>query len=362
MSVPEGLCNLVKLSVLVALCVQNAAYTLIRKYSVQIEQVDAQTILCVAEAIKLVFSAVQTVYFAEEASEGNAAVSVGERGLSKMARLAGDSSKMAVLAGIYAAMNILSFVALRRIDAVTFTVCAQLKILTTALCALVFLGRPVSPTKWRALILLVLASILVSVPQIDNAREKDSDLFTQAIGILAVLLEVTLSGAASVYFEKVVKTKADGMSLWDRNFQLAMWSILLYTLYGFAESAFFAGASSKIAIAHGVAAPCSSITCFSPVTWLVAILSAGGGLLVALSIKVADSVLKTISLANAIVLTTLFSHWFLAGPLNLTIGVGSLCSVLGVLNYAFDASPPVQGASAVVEAEIRPLLPSTSSR
>jgi UDP-sugar transporter A1/2/3 len=47
---------------------------------------------------------------------------------------------MLILALIYGAMNILSFVALRNISAGMFTVFAQLKILTTATCS-----RQVSP-------------------------------------------------------------------------------------------------------------------------------------------------------------------------------------------------------------------------
>lgn len=47
-----------------------------------------------------------------------------------MYRLILHSSKMFVLAAIYAVMNILSFVALEYIGAGEFTICAQLKILT----------------------------------------------------------------------------------------------------------------------------------------------------------------------------------------------------------------------------------------
>ena len=44
-------------------------------------------------------------------------------------------------------MNILSFVAIRRITAASFTVCAQLKILTTAACAVALLQRRLSWVK-----------------------------------------------------------------------------------------------------------------------------------------------------------------------------------------------------------------------
>lgn len=49
-------------------------------------------------------------------------------GISKLIWLILNSSKMLVLAGIYGAMNILSFVALQYIGAGEFTICAQLKV------------------------------------------------------------------------------------------------------------------------------------------------------------------------------------------------------------------------------------------
>jgi len=158
------------------------------------------------------------------------------------------------------------FIALRRIDAAAFTVCAQLKILTTAffsvgsplaLCVhLVFfdqmhnfpfppiiapvflaagcamndqvmvLNRSISMTKWRALMLIVCASILVSTPSLSDpscdplsppstssslrtadASQDDAGIPGEGegdgstgssvetmMGFAAVLLEVTLSG------------------------------------------------------------------------------------------------------------------------------------------------------------------------
>lgn len=45
-----------------------------------------------------------------------------------------------------------------------FTVCAQLKILTTATFSVIILGTQLTETKWRALALLVLGCILVAIP------------------------------------------------------------------------------------------------------------------------------------------------------------------------------------------------------
>ncbi len=60
-----------------------------------------------------------------------------------------------------------------------------------------------SMTKWRALALLVVGCVLVSNPdqlQLQGGGEGGAD---QLLGYAAVLLEVCLSGFASIYFEKV---------------------------------------------------------------------------------------------------------------------------------------------------------------
>jgi hypothetical protein len=76
----------------------------------------------------------------------------------------GLSGKMLVLAVIYGTMNILSFVALQYIGAGEFTICAQLKILTTAGFSVLILRTSMSWTRWRALVLLVLGCTLVASP------------------------------------------------------------------------------------------------------------------------------------------------------------------------------------------------------
>ena len=42
------------------------------------------------------------------------------------------------------------------------------------------------------------------------------------VGVGAVVIEVTLSGFASIYFEKVIKTDPLTLNIWERNFQLAL--------------------------------------------------------------------------------------------------------------------------------------------
>jgi solute carrier family 35 (UDP-sugar transporter), member A1/2/3 len=185
--------------ILVALCLQNACYTLIRKYSTKYEDVSSKEILIVSELIKIVFS----VYMIMNESDSTKSDSQGE-GVNKLVWLLQHSGKMFILALIYGAMNILSFVALQYIGAGEFTICAQLKILTTAGFSVIVLKNSLSATKWRALALLVLGCILVASPSFKNSGSSSTEGeagglgYFEMFGYIAVLTEVVLSGFASI--------------------------------------------------------------------------------------------------------------------------------------------------------------------
>ena len=218
-----------KTGILIALCLQNAGYTLLRKLSTSTEKVSSKEILLIAELIKFVISTYLTLTDTDKSdSQGT--------GINKLAWLVTNSSKMFVLAAIYATMNILSFVALQYIGAGEFTICAQLKILSTAGFSVLVMGTKLTSAKWRALALLVLGCILVASPSFHKKDESSSTTavvsegYLQAFGFSAVLLEVLLSGFASIYFEKVVKSTTEVITIWERNFQLGIYSIITYTM------------------------------------------------------------------------------------------------------------------------------------
>ena len=127
-------------------------------------------------------------------------------------------------------MNILSFVALQYIGAGEFTICAQLKILTTAGFSVVILRTSLSWTRWRALGLLVLGCTLVASPTFTGDKmTKTKEVLLSVFGYAAVLTEVALSGFASIYFEKVVKSTTEVVTIWERNVQLGFYSIIMYS-------------------------------------------------------------------------------------------------------------------------------------
>ena len=248
----------------------------------------------------------------------------GESTTSRLSYIVRKSNKMLFLSFIYGSMNILSFVALRNIGAGLFTIFAQLKILSTAMMSAIVLRRRYSSARWRALVSLMLGVLLFSEPiwNTDNGG-KSVDGGSTMLGCGAVLIEVSLSGFASIYFEKVVKTDAEQMSIWERNFQLAMWSFPIYLGFilfeGGGPAGFFGG--------------------WSTTAFMLSVLGAAGGLLVALSIKYGDSILKTLAVTGAILLSSLLDHYLLAGPLTPIMVIAGAQVVIAICNYTFDLTP-----------------------
>eukprot|EP00521_Asterionellopsis_glacialis_P013592 CAMPEP_0195293922 /NCGR_PEP_ID=MMETSP0707-20130614/13754_1 /TAXON_ID=33640 /ORGANISM="Asterionellopsis glacialis, Strain CCMP134" /LENGTH=279 /DNA_ID=CAMNT_0040354755 /DNA_START=226 /DNA_END=1065 /DNA_ORIENTATION=+ len=232
---------------------------------------------------------------------------------------------MFFLACMYGMMNILSFISLRNIGAGTFTIFAQCKILSTATFSALILKRKYSWTKWRSLVGLMLGVLLFSEP-IWNNPEDDNSTNSEAnavLGTIAVLIEVTLSGFASIYFEKVIKIDPEQLNIWERNFQLAFGSFpiyILFILYEGGGDAGYGGGWSFVAI-------------------LLAFLGAAGGLLVALSIKHGDSILKTLATTGAIILSSVLDHYVLGGPLSPIMIIAGVQVIIAICNYTFDASP-----------------------
>jgi len=189
------------------------------------------------------------------------------------------------------------------------------------------LRRSLSWTKWRALMLLVLGCVLVVSPSLDAGAKTNAESesgWLQLLGYGAVLVEVLLSGFASIYFEKVVKSTTEVVTIWERNFQLGLYSLAMYGSIMLYDSA----ASERAAWSN-----------WSLLTVLVSSFGAIGGLLVAATLKYADSILKTMAAAGAIVLSTLLGWLFLDGPMELVTCMGGGCAIIAISNFTLDATP-----------------------
>jgi UDP-sugar transporter A1/2/3 len=149
------------------------------------------------------------------------------------------------------------------------------------------------------------------------------------LGVSGVLGMVTLSGYAATYFEQILKQPGERLTIWERNFQLAFYSIIFMVLV----------LTFNTFNSESVQTTRTPFSGWSYVTVMVAVISAAGGLLVAACLKYADAILKTMATAAAILISTFVGHIFLGGPLDIIITLGAMCTILAIVNYTFDSTP-----------------------
>ncbi|XP_061695038.1 solute carrier family 35 member A3b isoform X2 [Syngnathoides biaculeatus] len=209
-----------------------------------------------------------------------------------------ETMKLAIPAGIYTLQNNLLYVALSNLDAATYQVTYQLKILTTALFSVSLLGRRLGFYQWMSLLLLMAGVTLVQWP---TASEGDSEqkvlsASIQFVGVMAVLMACISSGFAGVYFEKILKETKQ--SVWIRNIQLGLFGfvfgtigMMVYDGERVRQSGMFQG--------------------YNKITSIVIVLQAFGGLVIAVVIKYADNILKGFATSLSIIMSTLISYFLL---------------------------------------------------
>lgn len=104
---------------------------------------------------------------------------------------------------IYCKWKVISrYVALSNLDAATYQVTYQLKVLTTALFSVFMLSKVLKKVQWASLVMLMLG--IACVPQ-DSSSSGSSENLNYWKGLSAVILASLTSGFAGVYFEKLLK-------------------------------------------------------------------------------------------------------------------------------------------------------------
>ncbi|GFH45524.1 hypothetical protein CTEN210_01998 [Chaetoceros tenuissimus] len=228
--------------------------------------------------------------------------------------------KVSVPSFLYVVQNNLLYLALSNLDAVTYQVCYQLKILTTALFSATMLNRKFSKTKWFSLIILTIgvAVVQTSGETKESTSSDDSDQ-NRTLGLFAILCAACTSGFSGVYFEKILK--GSSTTLWMRNIQMGIPSMILALITVFVqdggviqEKGFFVGYSSLV--------------------WLVVVIQAVGGLIVAVVVKYADNVLKTFASSFGIVVSSIVSAILFDFHPNFAFLVGSSLVILATVLYS----------------------------
>ncbi|KAI4240102.1 MAG: hypothetical protein L6R40_005341 [Gallowayella cf. fulva] len=279
----------------------------------------------------------------------------------------GDSWKLAIPASLYVLQNSLQYYAISNLDAATFQITYQFKILPTALFSIVLLRRRLTSRQWFALGLLIVGVVIVQKPAADTASipplkdphtgyhfpwalggfrgvgtpalaplskrsatyegiQEDDVLehpkVDSSTGIAAALMGCVVSSLASVYFEKILKDAVNPVSLWVRNVQLSFYSMFPALFIGIfymdgekvARDGFFAG--------------------YNWVVWTVLILQAIGGMVVSLAVKHSDNISKSFAMSISILISLCASIVFFDFKMTTTFVLGSLVVTIATVLYS----------------------------
>lgn len=209
------------------------------------------------------------------------------------------------------------------LDAATFQVTYQLKIITTAIFSVTILRRQLSLLKWTSLVLLTAGIALVQLPARGTASAVETQTvdssMNRRVGLLAVVCACVISGLAGVYFEKVLKGSKN--SLWALNLQLSLFSVVPALFLGVVwkdgaaimEKGFFYG--------------------YNPVVWAAIVAQAAGGLIVALCVAYADNIMKNFATSVSILISAVASVHFFNFVLTRNFILGALVVLLATYLY-----------------------------
>lgn len=243
---------------------------------------------------------------------------------------------LSIPSGVYAVQNNLLYTALSNLDATTFQVTYQLKIMTTALFSVVMLNKNISTAKWVSLIMLMIGVALVQLHPVSSDGSSKSTVESKgnsdyirsnelknekeysgrfrkmenfesnsneeipkkssSKGFISVLLASISSGFAGVYFEKILKNSQS--NIWVRNIQLGIFGIF----FSFVTMVINDGEEIRVkGMFYG----------YNTLTAMVIFNQAIGGLIVAVVVKYADNILKGFATSFSIILSGIVSAAFL---------------------------------------------------
>ncbi|KAG6837302.1 hypothetical protein H0H93_011904 [Arthromyces matolae] len=329
--------NIIYYPLLVTLAIQNSSLALIMHHSrVSTQTYSAATAVLMTEVLKALISIVIAFLRIEITTDSSQPpLSSSTLSLRRLKHLVAaifspDCWKLslpAILYGLYSVLaqiihliivslpvlqNNLQYVAASNLDAATFQVTYQMKILTTAGFSVILLRRKLTSTQWLALLFLAIG---VAIVQLHVGETPNLSLDVPAMnplkGFLAVLAACFTSGLAGVYFEMVLKnSQAD---LWVRNVQLSLFSLLpalapiIFSNPGLNAQGWFS----------------SLFRNFGFWAWTTVYVQVLGGLITAMVIKYSDNILKGFATSLSIVISFLASVVLFHFKMTFTFVLGS---------------------------------------
>mmetsp|Transcript_40434 Transcript_40434/g.79130 ORF Transcript_40434/g.79130 Transcript_40434/m.79130 type:complete len:422 (-) Transcript_40434:88-1353(-) len=336
--------SFIKYGSLVLLCFQMVGLVLLMRYSRVKKVTDggdggglylASTAVFIMEAIK--FAICMSVIFHQCHYSPSAFAKAMDDAILKSPL---EILKLSVPSLTYTIQNNLLYCALTNLDAATYQVMYQLKILTTAVFSAVLLQRQFSARKWMSLVTLTVGVALAQTsgsgdggshhhPAHAGGGGDAAELVAaqnRIVGTVAVLCAACTSGFSGVYFERILKG-SPRVTLWVRNIQMGLPSIVIAFL--------------SIYIKDGAAVASKGFfQGYNPIVWTVVSVQAAGGLIVAVVVKYADNVLKVFAASFSIVVTGIISVFLFDFKPDARFCLGTLFVVSAIVIYSSPEKAP----------------------
>ncbi|KAK7254815.1 UDP-N-acetylglucosamine transmembrane transporter [Aureococcus anophagefferens] len=217
-----------------------------------------------------------------------------------------EALKTSVPALLYLVQNNLQYVAVGYLDAATYTVSYQSKIIWSGMLSVLLLGRKLGAHKWLGIVLLGagVATVQLAGQSDARGRPRATAVSGKAVGLVAIILAAMVSALAGVYFEKILKG-AKGAALRA------------------GHTSFFFG--------------------YTKMTWVCVTMNAFGASSWAASSSTRASVMKDVALGTSIVCSSLLSVYLFDFEIN-ALFAGGIAVVIYSAPAAADVESPSKGA------------------
>lgn len=236
----------------------------------------------------------------------------------------------AVPGAIYFFNNNLTFILLSLMPAPTYVVLSNLKILTTGLFSYWFLHRLLTKPQWISLGILFFST---AISQVD--LEKGLSLSISPQAFLLMILFCSLSAAASVFSEYVMKERFANESIHLQNIKLYMFGIL------------FNGITYLLTpTANPAAGPAGFWSDMAPIHFFVILAYASLGLVTSAIIKFSGSITKVYASSMSMFFAALVSWLLLSDQLTVLFFVGCF-GCCYALHLYYRAPPPSPDAGSL---------------
>jgi UDP-sugar transporter A1/2/3 len=307
---------------LIILIIQNSFTVFVIRYSKTLpdKYLTSTAVVC-SEFIKLITSLFVHIYLRiYEAEPGTYNIKIL---LNELFGKESECLKVIIPAVLYLLQNNLIYYSASKLDAATFQITYQMKLIMTAIFSVLILKRRIYRHQWISIFLLAFGIALVQFPTGDSKSlsiEDENAALDKVFGFLSVIVACLSSGLAGVYFEKILKKSK--VTLWARNVQLSLCSIIFGLIFGcllidgnaIKENGFFGG--------------------YTRWTILAILCQSFGGIIVSLVVKYADNILKGFANSISIILSCAISYLFFDFNITIIFIIGCIMVLYSTYLYS----------------------------